>query len=237
MGCKMKRALRWDELTSEQIKKLDNRLPVVIPVGCVEAHGHLPVGCDNIAATALAERACRRTGAILAPGVFYGVIAPGEKDGDIPVTLATFTDYILQVVQGIYSSGFKKIIFVNAHGGNIDALEAVCGEMYERYDGDVRMAVFNWWLNNIPAEWECIVQDGAHADRGETDLMLALKPNLIKAPPQNSAPYPKQPWYYTPGTVVDGHPWLARPVEGKKVLGLVLKNLVGVIRTAMADRS
>lgn len=229
-------AVRWEELTSEQVKGLNKRLPVVIPVGCVEAHGHLPVGCDNIAASALAERACRRTGAILAPGIFYGVIAPGEKDGDIPVTLGTFTDYVCQVVQGIYSSGFKKLIFVNAHGGNIDALESVCGELYERYHGDIRMAVHNWWLHQVPAEWEGIVQDGAHADRGETDLMLALRPNLIKVPAENKAHHPRRAWYYTPGTVVDGHPWLARPAEGRKVLELVLKNLVELIRTAMTER-
>lgn len=231
----MQKALRWNELTSKSLKALDKRIPVVMPVGCVEAHGHLPIGCDNIAAEELAERACRRTKSILAPGVYYGVIAPGEKEGDIPIKLGTFTEYICQMAQGFRANGFRKLILVNAHGGNIDALEAVCGEMYERSDGDMRMAVFNWWLHNVPAEWESIVRDGAHADRGETDLLLALRPNLVSVPPSDPRHSHAQPWYYTPGTVVDGHPWQATPAEGRKVLGLVLDNLVKLIDTARAD--
>jgi len=230
-----KKVLRWEELSSAQIRKLDRQLPIIIPVGCIEAHGHLPVGCDNIAASDLAKDACAKTNTVLAPIISYGVVAPGEKDGDVPVKLEAFTAYAAAVVQGFYDNDFKKQILVNGHGGNIDALEAICGAMYEKYNGDVKIGVYNWWLDNIPKKWIRIIQDGNHADRAETDFMLARRPRLVKMSQARDSVEHNMPWCYKPGTVVDGHPTKASIAEGKKVYELVLNNLIGLIETAKAN--
>lgn len=65
--------IEWLSSTSEKIAAADKRLPVIIPVGLVEAHGpHLPLSVDIACAEYFARRAAQETGAILAPGLAYG---------------------------------------------------------------------------------------------------------------------------------------------------------------------
>ncbi|MEW5759397.1 MAG: creatininase family protein [Candidatus Thermoplasmatota archaeon] len=230
-----KSVLRWEELPSYKIKSLDRNLPIVVPIGGMEAHAHLPVGCDTIAAKELAELACKETGAVLAPAINYGVLAPDEKAGDIQVELGTFTEYIFQIVECFYGHGFKKIIIVNGHGGNTDGLEFVCSKVYKRHK-DIKIRVYHWWLDDVADEWKSIIQEGLHADRGETDLMLALRPELVElAQARDYVPEKREAWYYIPGSVVDGHPTQATPEEGKLVLEVVLRNLIGLIERAKSE--
>ncbi len=220
----------------DAFRYLDQKLPIVIPTGCIEDHAHLPVGCDSIAASNLAVTACKRTGAILAPAVNYGITI-FEGGGDIPIEIRVFKEYANQIVKYFYKRlGFEKIILVNGHGGNTDVLEVIAAE---NYSAGVRLGVHEWWEYKVPACWRKIIQDGGHADWGETALMLALKSNLINTS-QIKDPYPvrvKKPWYYLPSqmTVVDGHPSRATPKEGKEIYKIVLDNLVNLIEMAKAD--
>ena len=46
----------WDEQSWPQIDQLDKGMPVVIPLGSCEQHGHhLPVGVDSIQVDAIAK--------------------------------------------------------------------------------------------------------------------------------------------------------------------------------------
>lgn len=54
----MKNSIRWDHLTSPEIRKLaEEKAIVLVPVGSTEQHGpHLPVGTDALLATYLSEQ-------------------------------------------------------------------------------------------------------------------------------------------------------------------------------------
>jgi creatinine amidohydrolase len=65
--------IEWIRLTTEEVQTLDRRLPVIIPLGLIEAHGsHLSLGLDNNAADYFSRRVAEAAGAILAPTLYYG---------------------------------------------------------------------------------------------------------------------------------------------------------------------
>ncbi len=230
------KVLLWEEMTSSQIDALDRRLPVVIPIGSIEMHGpHLPVGCDTIAASRLAEDACVITGAILAPSVAYGIIPIGEHNGDVPISINAFTAYVRNVVEGFYKNQFNKIILVNGHGGNIDALESICADALEAHN-DIKIINYEWWRYNIPIAWEPIINDGTHADRGETGFMLAVRPDIVNMKQAKDSNGTKaKAWYYQQGSGVDGHPTQATAREGRTIYRIVLRKLVDLVRAAKTD--
>ena len=65
--------IEWIKLTSDEINKLDRKLPVIVPLGLIEAHGpHLAVSVDIDSAEYFARNVAEKTGAILAPSIAYG---------------------------------------------------------------------------------------------------------------------------------------------------------------------
>ena len=141
---------------------------LLVPLGSCEQHGpHLPLGTDTViavaAATALAERV---RGTVVSPPVSIG--ASGEHAG-FPGTLSIGTDALAAVLVELARSAdsFVATVFVNAHGGNGDALRRAVSVL--RSEG-----------RNV-AELRCGFTDGdAHAGRTETSLLLWLAPEHVR---------------------------------------------------------
>jgi creatinine amidohydrolase len=134
---------------------------LVVPLGATEQHGpHLPLGTDTIIASALCAGL---PDAVIAPTLPYG--SSGEHAG-FPGTLSIGQAALSHVlVELTRSSGFERVLFVSAHGGNAEPLAAAVREL--RSEG---RAVWAW-----SPRWE----GDAHAGRIETSLMLALAPELV----------------------------------------------------------
>jgi creatinine amidohydrolase len=153
---------------------------LVVPLGSVEQHGpHLPLGTDTAVAAAVAEAASGRLdGALLAPALAYG--ASGEHE-DFPGTVSIGTDALtVLLVEYGRSAGrwARRLLLVNGHGGNLDALRAA-GTLLRAEGRDV-------------AWFPCGVAGGdAHAGRTETSLMLHVEPLGVladRAAPGDTAP-------------------------------------------------
>ena len=150
---------------------LDGRAPlVVVPLGSVEQHGrHLPLATDTVVAQTVAAAAVPRLdGALLAPALAYG--ASGEHEG-FPGTISIGTEALRTVLVEYGRSAGRwagRLLVVNGHGGNPDALRAAVPLL--RAEGrDV-------------AWFACGVRGGdAHAGRTETSLMLHVEPDGVRA--------------------------------------------------------
>jgi mycofactocin precursor peptide peptidase len=135
---------------------------LLVPLGATEQHGpHLPLGTDSTIAVALAETAAARIeGAVVAPLLPYG--SSGEHQ-DFAGTLsigAEATETVLVELARSATETFPRVVFVNAHGGNVAPLAGAVGRL--RAEGrDVRA-----WSPRFPGD--------AHAGRTETSLLLAL---------------------------------------------------------------
>jgi mycofactocin system creatininase family protein len=136
---------------------------LLVPLGATEQHGpHLPIGTDATIAVALAEGAAAEVpGAIVAPALPYG--SSGEHQ-DFAGTLsigAEATELVLVELARSATETFDRVLFVNAHGGNVSPLTAAVRRLREE-SRDVRA-------------WSPRFGGDAHAGRTETSLMLALE--------------------------------------------------------------
>lgn len=153
----------------------------LIPVGSTEQHGpHLPLGTDFIAANALAERVAQETGVVSTPVIPIGVSAHHRQFwGTLTVSPGTFRAYMREVALSLASHGLSRLVFVNGHGGNGPALQEVCRAL--RSDR-LYAVVWQWWTTQAIRDLfeEAFRSRGTHAGAGETSVLWAIEPGLVR---------------------------------------------------------
>jgi creatinine amidohydrolase len=145
-------------------------------VGSTEQHGpHGPLGTDTLTARAVSEAGveqCDRP-VVVAPAVSVGVAEEHRQfTGTLWVSEDTFRAYVRDVVNGLAHHGFDRVVLVNGHGGNVDALREVTGTI-TRHD-DAYAVPFTWF----DAVGEHTSEMG-HGGPLETSLLLATHPDLV----------------------------------------------------------
>lgn len=157
-------------LAAARSPELGVRPTVVVPLGSVEQHGaHLPLGTDTAVAAAVAAGLVQlRPELLLAPAVPYG--ASGEHEG-FPGTVSIGTPALTALLVELgRSAGLwaGRLLVVNGHGGNLDALRAAVPLLREE-GRDVA-----WFPCGVPG-------GDAHAGRTETSLVLHVEPDAVRA--------------------------------------------------------
>jgi len=176
-----KPAYRLEELTWQEFKELVPKKidTVILPVGTVEAHGVSPLGTDNIIPVTIAERIATDLKAMVAPLVPYGITRTLlAYPGSLTVTSATFENYLTEVLDSLAEKGFKKIVIMNGHGGQIDESRRAAQKIHQARK--VKMVVIHWWLLCSEVTKEVFGQAGGHAGIDETACVLAVNPTLVK---------------------------------------------------------
>ena len=158
------------QLGSLTPKHLGASEPVlIVPVGSTEQHGpHLPLDTDTRIAVAVAAAAAAQLGGnfLVAPAICYG--ASGEHQG-FAGTISLGTEVLNSVLIEYGRSACDwahRIVFVNGHGGNTDAL---------------RSAVAALRSENRDVAWCSCSATGAdaHAGHMETSVLLHLSPEAV----------------------------------------------------------
>ena len=152
---------------------------VLLPTGTLEPHGVINNGADNTAPLAIARRIARRTNAMIAPVLPYGMTGSMEAyPGAFQITEAAYRPFIKQVLEGLAKNGFRNIIIVNGHGGGQTAvLTAVAAEVAT--ERKVRTLVVNWWSYASDVTKQVFGEDGGHAGLNETAFVQAIDPTLV----------------------------------------------------------
>lgn len=129
----------WEELREEEFDlavELSGGL-CVIPIGCFEMHGeHLPVATDVIQAEEFAIRAAEIEPACIFPAFRFGDVSGlVEWKGAVSLEPELLQRLLENLCDEIARNGFKKIMFVNYHGGNQACLNYfVRSMMYKERD-------------------------------------------------------------------------------------------------------
>ena len=143
----------------------------LVPVGSTEQHGpHLPEATDHMIAEALARAAADRSGYLCTPTVNVGV-SPHHKQfhGTLWVDAPIFRDYMESLARNLAYHGIDRIVFVNAHGGNVQHLREVGRRLY---DDRVAYSVEWMWNESIPELVdELFEHNGPHAGPKETSMV------------------------------------------------------------------
>ena len=184
----------WNRSPAEALRALAAQDAIVLlPVASTEQHGpHLPTGVDVF----LCSDVCRRTAAalvadcpvVVAPTVWCGLadhhVAFG---GTFTLSLATYYAVLRDLCRSILNAGFQRIVIVNGHGGNIQALAAFTGELTRELNAPI--AVTTYFMEGY-TEMAGILEDQQgvmHACEAETSMMMAAHPGLVNAERLNEA--------------------------------------------------
>lgn len=169
-----------DETTTTLAEATDERTVALLPTGSTEQHGpHLPLGTDTIAAEAVAH-GVDHDRAIVLPTVPIGVSAHHMQfDGTLSAAPETFEAYVRDVVESCAAHGIRRVIAVNGHGGNEDALRRAARGV--RDAETAFLAPWNWFaeLDGLPQEL-FDVSGIAHADAIETSMIAHAAGELVR---------------------------------------------------------
>jgi creatinine amidohydrolase len=148
----------------------------LVPVGSTEQHGpHAPLGTDTLAAEAVAEAGAEAHDetVLVGPPIPVGVSEEHRAfDGTMWVSPDTFRAYVREAVESLLHHGLTRVVLVNGHGGNADALAEVAARVSR--DTDARVAAFTWFDAvdvDVPM---------GHAGGRETAMLRATNPGLVR---------------------------------------------------------
>ncbi len=143
--------MNWMQV--EEYLKHDDR--AVIPLGSTEQHAYLSLCTDGILAERVAVEAAGPIGAAVFPVVAYGLTPYFMAyPGTISLRANTYLQMIHDILESLTQHGFKRIVFVNGHGGNTPA-QSVRGE-FMRDHREVRVKWHDWW--NAPRVWAKVME-------------------------------------------------------------------------------
>ena len=159
-----------------------------VPVGSTEQHGpHAPLGTDTLNAVAVAEAGAAAyedgnapettPGAVaVAPPIPVGVAEEHRAfDGTMWVSPDTFRAYVRESAASLTRHGIDRVVFVNGHGGNVEALAEVA-RRFSRDDAHDGYAVAFTWFEAVGEH----AGDMGHAGPLETALLRATNPDLVR---------------------------------------------------------
>jgi len=176
--------LNWQEI--ESIAK-DKRSTVIWPFGAVEQHGpHLPLATDSIFVDEIISEVFKLFPSDIPlkklPTQYIG-FSPEHKSfaGTISLSSNLITSMIKEVGGQLSEMGFKRLILINGHGGQISLLNTAARELRSFAPRIAVFPCFLWsgvkGLSELLSKTE--MEYGLHASLAETSLMLALKPELV----------------------------------------------------------
>jgi len=177
-------------LTWTDIQDMPDKENVVIvqPVGAIEQHGpHLPLVVDSAIATAVLGKALEKLDPSV-PAYALPTLCYGKSNehwhfpGTITLSATTMMTVLTEVAESIYRSGFRKLVLMNAHGGQPQIMEIVARDLHQKYADFMVFPLFVWSVPHnagdlfTPQEAEY----GIHAGDAETSVLLALLPDQVK---------------------------------------------------------
>lgn len=225
-------------------KSIKNKGAVIIPFGCLEAHGpHLPLGSDTIQVEAVASKVAERMNILKAPVVPYGVcVSTRDHPGTVGITTGTLKKILRDLVKSLRRHGIHTFVIISGHAGksHIAALRDAAENLIQE-DSSIKVALIS--------EYDLIREKGSdiletaedrHAGELETSRVSYLEPDLVRG----NAPeeYPGWSPYILsadklsrwPGSVW-GNPGAADPDKGRLLLERSVEEICSVIRQMIAE--
>jgi creatinine amidohydrolase len=184
----------WADLTTTDFAELDlARTIAVLPVAATEQHGpHLPLSVDTDLVNGVVT-ACLPHLPVDSPVLFLPTQNVGLSPeharfaGTLTLKAETVIRLWTDIGESVAASGVKKLVLLNAHGGQVSVMDIVARDLRAR----LGMLVYSVSWFNLPlrdAEGGDVNalfsaeehRFGVHAGDTETSMMLALRPERVR---------------------------------------------------------
>jgi creatinine amidohydrolase len=186
------------DMTWNDVKQLSGSTPVVFPVAALEQHGrHMPLFTDSLLLGEVVRRVAARYDdrVLFAPLQWLG---NSDHHLDFPGTLSApprvYLDMLGALLENFIAHGFRRLVLLNGHGGNIVPIQQAVFEVRQRHrsaDDLLLLGATYWTLGSRPHEASAGIEQQrmGHACEWETSMMLRLEPRLVRDP-AHVAPVP-----------------------------------------------
>jgi creatinine amidohydrolase len=246
----MPQTVMWKELTAAELReKAQADAIVLFPVASMEQHGpHLPVGVDTYLSEgvckAAAEAIAGETPVVVAPTLWCGMAEHHMAfGGTFTFDIPTYRAILLCLLRSLERHGFKRVLIVNGHGGNIAALGAFLPDLARELPGLALRVTTPYQPAQQAIANLLDDQDGVHhACEAETSMMMVLAPGTVRTDKLGQAHGPPH-WTPPPAGVarfvsfrdatasgVVGDARRASPQKGEKIVAAVRDCLVTIMR-------
>jgi creatinine amidohydrolase len=179
--------IEWRKLRADQLRaRAEENAIVVLPLGALEQHGpHLPVEVDSMLGETVALRTARLVADAGTPIVVLPMFWPGVSEhhmsfgGTITLDIPTYAAVVEQMCRSVQRHGFKRVVLLNAHGGNENPLRAIVDDLAPKLG--LVIVQFTYWYA-AAAEIAGILEKQTallHACEAETAMMMASRPELV----------------------------------------------------------
>ncbi|HEV8060921.1 MAG TPA: creatininase family protein [Gemmataceae bacterium] len=179
--------MRFTEMTWPEIRRIDRQHSVVVcPIAACEQHGHhLPTFTDTILASAVAEgvERCDPALILLLPTLWLGASHHHLRLGaTLSAEATTHVQMLVDLLDPLLEDGFKRILILNGHGGNIDTFHVALRQLQPRFRDRILCGASYWEMaaQEFAAIAEGQRKEMGHACEFETSMMLHLRPDLVR---------------------------------------------------------
>lgn len=241
-----------------EVADLDRRV-VVVPIGSFEQHGHhLPLLTDSMIGAEVARRA---EAELELDAVFLPTLWLGASDhhrsfpGTVSLTTETYMRVLQELTESLIGGGFRRILFLNAHAGNINPARQALTEIQIRHRQALPnlYLVFVSWFDLLTPEGLASVDPPlsqtriSHACEWETSVIQSTRPELVAdSRPSTRRNFDSPFWCpdFRKGSRVDvfrtleqsspsgalGYPERATPEKGEALMALAAREVVALVR-------
>lgn len=234
---------RLHKLTRPEVEEyLKENDTVLVPVGSTEQHGkHMAIDTDAYTAQEISLRVAEKAGVLVAPVISYGY-SPHHMNfaGSVTVSFRTLVNVLKEVCGSLIHHGFKKIVIMNAHGGNTNSIRLALKEIEMETGVRVYSVMVYPSSTGFGAEGIKVLEQegGGHACESETSVGLELGHRILmdkaeKWKPEYSSIDPNHRGKVAAAYMFDeytcigslGDPTLASKEKGKVLVDSVVNDL------------
>ena len=223
---------------------------VIIPIGSCEQHSPYGIlGTDFITAEAIAREVGKRMDIVVAPTISYGMSQHhmGFK-GTVTLSPETMVMFVKDIINSFLEHGFKRIVFINGHGGNIEPIKTAFHQI--KFEGKSGLLeLISWFLLPEVQEIERDIfgdKNGYHATPSEVSITKFLRPEAFRNKPSEKKEISRSQVYFPlskdefkqayPDGRMESAPWLAKEKYGKLIMEEAVRVIIRRLREILKTK-
>lgn len=179
--------MKIHEMTWPEVRAVDRDCTVVIaPIAACEQHSrHLATFTDSVLCGGVADGVERRLAnrVLLLPVHWFGASDHHLPFGaTLTASVETHITMLCELLVPFLSDGFRRLMILNGHGGNIDTLHVALRRLQPRFPNAFLTGASYWELAEPEIAALCTGprKSVGHACEVETSMMMHLRPDLVR---------------------------------------------------------